>query len=392
MKRVLAILISFICLFSMIACEKEKNEEETNMDTPKYDLERYMTPIWEGNVVYNESVALLLNEAGDFDPITLTYDATEIVSVRSARLDKLYVQGKDYFLENGKLKLNKDSGYLKIGYNDYYIRYEPQGEKLPHISKENTWLYYSEGSYFHDRQLAVTYKHESAFPTEYIPKSKGENLTNLHVKLSQKEPVRIVLYGASNDTGCNSSSYINVAPFAPIFPEMLVAQLRKIYGYEEITIDYSLSKGGMSSDYGVEQLDNLMQKEADLIIVDYGINDAYYNSTEKYAENMKKIVDRIQQEKPATDIILAHGPYTNPEVGRAKGFEYMETLNQMLDHFGEELYKLEKGNVVVADFCKLDGYILTRKRFVDYTANNINHNNDFKARLVAQTLIKTIEK
>ena len=392
-KRWMTLLCCGIMTFLAAGCNfgGGTQEEEVDLDTPKYDLERYMTPIWEGNVVYNESVCLLLNEQGDFDLKTLLYDATEIVSVRSGKLDKRYIEGQDYSLENGKLKLNKDSGYLKIAYNDYYIKYEPSGEKLVRASKEGVWLYYTEGSWFHERQIAVTYKHNSTFDPAYIPQSKGDKLSKVHAKLAAKEPVNIVLYGASNDTGCNSSSFVNCAPFAPTYPEMMEAQLRKDYGYDQITIDNSLSVGGMASDYGVAQLDNLVAKNPDLVIICFGINDAYYRSVEEYAVNMKTMVERIKEDCPQSDIILAHGPYTNPEVGRAKEWSHLDTYNVLLDKYGVELYKLEENGVVVADLCKIDGYVLTRKQFADMTANNINHNNDFKARMVAQTLIKTMK-
>lgn len=389
MHKILSVILCVLLLFSVAACAQKKEAED--LDTPQYDLDRYMTPIWEGDTVYNESVCLLLNEQGEFDPVSLLYDATEIVSVRSGRLDKKYIEGKDYSLVNGKLQLNKDSGFMKIAYNDYYIKYEPSGEKLPHVSENGVWLYYSEGSYFHDRQIAVTYKHKSSFDEEFIPESKGDRLSKLHVKLAAKQPVNIVLYGASNETGCNSSSFIEAAPFAPIYPEMMQAQLRKIYGYDEITVDNSLSVGGMASDYGVANLDKVAAKDPDLVIVNFGINDAYYRPVGEYARNMKTIVEYIKTNCPQADIILGHGPYTNPEVGRAVGFEYMDSLNEMLDQYGAELYKLEEDGVVVADLCKIDGYLLQRKRFADMTGNNINHNNDFKARVVAQTFVKTIE-
>ena len=111
-KKWLALLCCAVTAVLPVGCNSKKGtqEEEVNLDTPKYDLERYMTPIWEGDVVYNESVCLLLNEQGDFDLKTLLYDATEIVSVRSGKLDKRYIEGQDYWLENGKLKLNTPYG------------------------------------------------------------------------------------------------------------------------------------------------------------------------------------------------------------------------------------------------------------------------------------------
>ncbi len=54
------------------------------------------------------------------------------------------------------------------------------------------------------------------------------------------------------------------------------------------------------------------------------------------------------------------------------------------------LLSLEKKGVAVADMTSLHAYMLERKRFRDMSGNNINHPNDFFARIHAQLMIATL--
>ena len=61
--------------------------------------------------------------------------------------------------------------------------------------------------------------------------------------------------------------------------------------------------------------------------------------------------------------------------------------------FKQALYELEKGynGCVCADVTSIFEYLFEAgKRFRDVTVNNVNHPNDFAARLYAQVQLKTI--
>ena len=60
-------------------------------------------PIWEGNVVEDESVLPIRDQNGAVAPMRLVYPADEIISVRSATHEALYTPGADYVLNNGDL-------------------------------------------------------------------------------------------------------------------------------------------------------------------------------------------------------------------------------------------------------------------------------------------------
>ena len=62
----------------------------------KYNLDAYMTPVWKGGVVYNESVMFFPNaKTGKLDPAPLLYKPDKILSVRSSDLKTEYKEGVD---------------------------------------------------------------------------------------------------------------------------------------------------------------------------------------------------------------------------------------------------------------------------------------------------------
>ena len=51
---------------------------------------------------------------------------------------------------------------------------------------------------------------------------------------------------------------------------------------------------------------------------------------------------------------------------------------------------MEKEGVAVANVTEVHRHLMTIKRYWDMTGNNVNHPNDFLARLYAQTLLATL--
>ena len=67
-------------------------EQDIVQKFDEYNLDVYMKPIWDGDVIYNETVMFV-----DKDSLApLLYPAVEIISVRSYDLKTEYVRGVDY--------------------------------------------------------------------------------------------------------------------------------------------------------------------------------------------------------------------------------------------------------------------------------------------------------
>mgnify|MGYP000203112808 FL=1 len=58
--------------------------------------------------------------------------------------------------------------------------------------------------------------------------------------------------------------------------------------------------------------------------------------------------------------------------------------------FEAAMLKLESQGVAVAPITTMFRYLMSRKEYADMTGNNVNHPNDFVARLYAQTLYATV--
>ena len=72
-----------------------------------------------------------------------------------------------------------------------------------------------EGTWYHERQISVTYEpaaHSVSWPA---PRSSLADLPRLQKLLTTKEPVTIVLFGDSISAGYNASKFLGVWPYQP---------------------------------------------------------------------------------------------------------------------------------------------------------------------------------
>ena len=53
-------------------------------DVTKFDLKKFLVPIWDGKISYAEAAFVREAEDGEVKPIKLLYPIEEIISVRSA--------------------------------------------------------------------------------------------------------------------------------------------------------------------------------------------------------------------------------------------------------------------------------------------------------------------
>ena len=183
-----------------------------------YSLEEYMKPYWNSKVIYNESIMPLESSVGHMKPISLMYDIAQILSVKSASLEIFYEEGKDYVLEEGKLKILSSGDIRTIKYRFMYPL-ACDNSVLP--DRRHGYMFFSEGSKFHNMQLAVTYIPKGNWEGE-TPTSKGFLLPKTMRKLRVGEELKIILYGDSISVGANSTKFVNTPPYCANYIEMLV--------------------------------------------------------------------------------------------------------------------------------------------------------------------------
>ena len=64
----------------------------------KYDLDKYMLPYWNSQVIYNESVIPYRDKSGNIPDRELAFPVAKVLEVRSNDLKTVFEEGKDYVI------------------------------------------------------------------------------------------------------------------------------------------------------------------------------------------------------------------------------------------------------------------------------------------------------
>ena len=335
-------------------------------------------PIWEGSAVIGESVLPLADGDGSVAPIPLMYPADEILSVTSATQEMTFEQGKDYDLADGNLVILPGGGVPVMAYDDYYPSCD-DGKTFPRTG--GGFIRFSEGSYMHAKQIAVSYRHRGVWPAP-VPRDKSCLLPKTIKRLSEGGSTRLLIYGDSISTGANASGFTGAAPFQKSWFGLVHEALCERYGQGAVAMD-NTAVGGTTSDWGAK---NAKERGADLApdlcVVAFGMNDGSGKvPPETYIANTRAIMDTIRTASPDCEFIVVATSVANDEVAGFAGFQ---------DDYLQPLLALEKEGVAVADMTTIHRALLSRKAFRDMSGNNVNHPNDFLSRVMAQLILRTM--
>ena len=343
----------------------------------------YMKPVWTGDTALNESFWPVSRDPADADTvIPLLYRAEEISEVRTLSLGTKFEEGRDYRLEDGRLVIPAGSAIKRFPWDEYVLKEERPGKCFP--CSLGGWVFFSEGPAVHDLQYAVTYRHSDPWLGP-VPKADPKRLTKFREKLAGRRPVQVAVTGDSIACGGNSTGVMNVPPYLPMWPTMITDWIEDKYGVPAMNINRS--RGGVCSDWGVETAaESFGDWKPDLCVIAYGMNDASgRRSSASVIENYKRIADILLGINPDCEFIFVSTMLPNPIApGFSSGLhaEHEPLMYDLASEFG--------GAADVAPVTSVHKYLLTRKRFFDMTGNNINHCNDFMARVYAQTICTVI--
>ena len=345
-----------------------------------FTFDQMLVPIWDTDVVYGESFTMYREKNGEVSARFL-YEPEKIIEVRSANLETLYEEGKDYLIKDGKLVLTENTSIPLMEYEDVYMQ-----ENLPggSFACPGGYLLFREGHFFHDRQIAVTYQCKKGGWNGYVPAYKGDLLHRTVRRLTEDKSLRVVLLGDSISAGANASGMTFANPFQPRFGELFAEKLRRTY--DANVVFHNPSVGGKDSVWGMEVLDeSVIAHNPDLVILAFGMNGRH--KPDVFASHIRNMVDRIKAANADTDVILIATSTPNPLLTdpRAMFWNY-----QYL--YGETLKAFEADGVAVLDMGALQKELHKNKRFIDTTGNNVNHPNDFFIRIHAQALSRLFIK
>ena len=346
----------------------------------KFDTYEMTMPIWQSSTMYNECITFHEDAEGNITA-HLLFKPIQVISVRDNSLSIELVEGVHY-----KFDENDPSTLIWLeGDENFVIPYFKPGDVTSaHQDNCGTSGYggkignamYCVGEWLYSKQLAVTYTYDlnenemphAEFAGNYLPKTMD--------KLKNGEKLSIVIYGDSIFTGCDSSSSYGREPKTPTFFKLLKDQLSAFYPEAEIKVS-NPSVGGWQAKDGLDNVEKkVARKKPDLVILGFGMNDSQVEGM-KEAAIIQQIMDKILEYNPECEFIVVSTFHANPDVG----WDIMQGTH------AAGFKTLEKVGVATMDMYALHTYILERKSFQDTTGNNINHPNDWLARIYAMQLL-----
>lgn len=348
----------------------------------QYDLLAFLYPIWAGNFIYNESVLFV----GKDDRAPLLYKVEKIISVMSHDLRTEYAAGRDFIYKDGLLGLTGDTAIPFMTLGEYYpetgiLLGNPDANVLHCNRPDHRYLVFGEGDTFTRRQVVVTYQTKDAW-NGFIPAGQPDRFARLFEKMAAKRDVTVVTYGDSVAAGGNSSGMLGIPPYAEDWSSMTVSFLKRYFQTSRINL-VNAAVGGTTVRWAIDQVDERVNRQApDLVMIRTGGNDPRL-SPQGYQAQMTELVEKIRAANPDCAVLLVSLMHHNRE---ATGF----FGNQIF--FEEPLLQIsrEYPQTAVAPLTSMQAFIQQTKRFRDMTGNNVNHANDFLARIHAQVILKTM--
>lgn len=348
----------------------------------KYDLDKYLKPFNNSEISYFETALPLKGEI-----VQTLFPIEEIIAVTNYGLDVIYEEGKDYIIKDKKLVITENSRIRQLSIDEYY-RKEPESlqinvdmKKCRYHFDEQRYLLFGEEDYITSKQIAITYRHKLE-DAVFIQKNQKDKLNRFYKKLEKEKQATIVFYGDSITEGYNSSGTVfggNIKPFAPSWPVMVTKYLEEQY---RAKINYvNTAVGGKNTKWGVDNYqERVNQYHPDLLVLELGMNDGML-SKEEHASQIKEIILGVRKENPDCDIILLSPTLINPESTWGCGYQHL---------YVDEYNKFEFDHIAIVNMTEAHMSLLKRKAFRDMTGNNINHPNDFLARVYAQAVLQAL--
>ena len=385
------------------------------MDTEKYDLAKFTYPIWNTDISYAETVFVTEYTSNYNMVYQLLYPATEVISVRDSTLQKLYVEGVDYVVENGNIKVLKTGSIKILPYSQYHYDISSINDAHYDMNNNSKAFYYGETSSVSSPGMsqyciAVTYKH-TANSIVSVPTAKTNKFQKLITKLNNKEDITMVSIGDSITERWSSSASAGLLPGCPSHSNLLASYIREAYGVN--VVNNNIAYSGKTTDWALNYcndrkyvpVEKIATFNPDLVIVAFGMNDAGGKTPANFLTNINNILNQLKTSCPNAEVLVVGTALPNPQMCWKGGTSAFLNYH---DDYSATLLEAEKNwtNAAYADVTKAhiemlktnggnpnlnNGQALTgRKTYQDTSGSNSNHPNDYFIRVYAQVEIQTM--
>ena len=354
-KLIVAVLALF-CSSMVLAANEEKAGEGMTLGEP----------FWRSQAMDNEPVLFIQEEGKPVASGRLLFTPSSKPKITHPDLVMEYQEGKDFIWK-------PDSNTIELTVTSR-IPFKTAAQMVPPAGSPNMFatVLHSEGHFFHDLQVQVSYWHNNdAWTLPDMP--QPEQLTRVLAKLRSKQPIKLVALGDSITQGFNASGFEPslAEPYQPCYPQLVANTLQKRFGSKVTLVNFGAA--GAEAGYGVEMVPKVTEQKPDLVLIAFGMNDGG-----GFEEKMLKLRDDIIAANPGADIVLVASMTGNPRCFGADGFVWK----------ANSLGTMVTKNVALADVTTPWMEVLKKKPFSDLSGNNVNHPNDFGHRLYAQVVLQ----
>lgn len=421
-----AFVLGTVCLSGGLtgcATDPSNTSEDENEEWEAGTLDKSVINFWQSDIMYDETVLFVAETDAAGNVISapqakLIFPAERIVEMKRYSPDSdtpvLFSEGEDYVCSRDTLvaegSFQNVAGKTVFSGTVPYVTDKsltgempfpnvPESKTVP--SKETPGLYlpFTEGTGIVAMQCSVTYEHSSAW-TGVTPTCYADGaLKKTTKKLKNKERVELFVWGDSISTGANSSSVLNMAPYLKTWPELLADNLASYFGADVRLTNKAV--GGWSSDNGVaggsgyvdgqliqqKGLNALLHEELpeympDVALIGFGMNDASGGlSADRFVGNILSMISVLRARNPECEIILIGTMLANPLAIHSQN---QEELTQYLKNISQ----IEEYNCCTVDIGSMHRALLEMgKCYTEMSSNNVNHPNDFLARVYAMNLL-----
>lgn len=337
----------------------------------KYDFERAMTPFWRSPIQYDETV-LMVTDGTRLPEARLLFRPSAILSATDARMTTEYVYGVDWMYDAAANVVRLLPG-TRAPYMTLQELYPDSMREDTQFRRGGGFVFFQWDAYFHDRQLAFTYRTEGARWQVPVPVYDESRLPRTLGRLKGGLPLKIVVYGDSIAAGADCSWLSRVPPHLPPWGELVAMKLRSRFASDVSLVNASAA--GMGVEWGAEHAEERVASvKPDLVIVAFGMNDGILVHPAEFREKTSAIMRTVASANPEAEFILVTTMLPNPET----------VFFGHQARYAAQLRSLTRSGVALADMTGVHGELLEYKRYWDMTGNNVNHPNDYLNRWYAQ--------
>ncbi len=331
---------------------------------PLCDIDQYMRPFWNTDTIYNETV-LMYAVNGQAATGRLFFTPAKIISVKSFDLGTVYTKDADYSMNGNTI--------TRTARSKMFFRADTS------FDRKNNLAWYN----LQSQWVVVTYIHKDMWSGP-VPSYKGDKMPVVMAKLRSRSPLIVAAYGMSITRGLDVSSYDTVAPYMPTYIDLFTYELKKMYGYDDITT-YNAGLPGALVSWGAEYAGNYINPvKPDLVIVDFGMNDFWRYTPAQFKEYIQTIIRTVKTGNPQAEFLLLSNIKFDPgyilDSDKNKNF-YVTNMTG----YNSALQQLETTGIIDLDMTTISDAIYHRKKAKDCLTNPL-HPNDYLARWYAQCM------